>query len=184
MLENNQLKTSMLPLWVGELKDTPLGAISVAVSAQGLAHLAFIPADALISRLNPQVMPVNQAPPFLADALNQLGGYLSGKCRQFNLPIDWSGHSTFDQTVRRAAIAIPYGDTRSYGELAMEAGKASAARAVGGAMNRNPLPLIIPCHRVVDAQGRLTGYSATGGLATKAWLLELEGHTVVKNKLV
>lgn len=179
-----ELKAATLPVWVAGLDDTPLGALSVAASPKGLVRLAFMPAGDLASQLGAPVMTGNPAPQFLADALVQLGEYLSGKCRMFDIPVDWSWHSAFHQTIRRATIAIPYGEVRTYGELAWQAGKPSAARAVGGAMNRNPLPIIIPCHRVIDSQRRLTGYGAPGGLATKAWLLRLEGHTIVNDKLV
>ena len=177
-------EASTPPVWVAGLDDTPLGALSVAASENGLVRLAFMHAAALADQIAAQALPENRAPRHLAQALVQLGEYLSGTRQAFDVAVDWSGHSPFHRTIRRATLAIPFGEVRTYGELARQAGNPSAARAVGGAMNRNPLPIIIPCHRVIDSQGRLTGYGAPGGLATKAWLLRLEGHTIVNDKLV
>ena len=89
----------------------------------------------------------------------------------------------FQREVLQLTLEIPFGEVRTYGELARTLGKSAASRAVGGALARNPLPLLIPCHRVVAATGALTGYSAASGIATKAWLLELEGHKIVSQKL-
>jgi len=108
-------------------------------------------------------------------AVGQLEQYLSGRLRNFDLPIDWDGMTEFTAAARRAAIDIPYGQVRTYGQLAEGLGKRAAARAVGAAMASNPMPIVIPCHRVVGSDGSLHGYSALGGLQTKAWLLRLEG---------
>ena len=112
------------------------------------------------------------ATPLLAEAARQLEAYFTGRLRRFDLPLDPAG-SAFQRGVWAAMEAIPYGATRSYGEIASEL--ASAARAVGGACGRNPIPVIIPCHRVLAAGRRLGGYSGAGGLATKRALLALEG---------
>jgi methylated-DNA-[protein]-cysteine S-methyltransferase len=110
--------------------------------------------------------------PLLAEAARQLEAYFAGRLVRFDLPLDPAG-SDFQRRVWAAMEAIPFGATRSYGEIAAELG--SAARAVGGACGRNPIPVIIPCHRVLAAGRGLGGYSGAGGLDTKRALLALEG---------
>lgn len=107
----------------------------------------------------------------LAAARGQLAAYFDGRLRMFSLPLAPAG-SAFRRSVWTALSAIPYGETRTYGDLAAQLG--SAARAVGGACGRNPIPIVVPCHRVVGAGGRLTGYSGGEGTDTKRALLALE----------
>jgi methylated-DNA-[protein]-cysteine S-methyltransferase len=107
----------------------------------------------------------------LERAKDQLAQYFAGERRSFDLPLEPRG-TAFQQEVWRALRAIPFGATRSYAELAAALGRPSASRAVGGANGRNPLSIVVPCHRVVGADGSLTGYA--GGLARKEWLLEHE----------
>ena len=109
--------------------------------------------------------------------------YFTGKRKDFNLPLDWSGISSFQADVLHLTLGIPFGEIRTYGEIARALHKPAGSRAVGGALARNPLPILIPCHRVVAASGQLTGYSAANGITTKAWLLEMEGHKIVAQKL-
>jgi methylated-DNA-[protein]-cysteine S-methyltransferase len=116
-------------------------------------------------------------------ALEQIISYLAGKRREFDVMIDLSAVRVFQRQALEAARRIPFGKVVTYGELAGEMGNASASRAIGGAMGHNPIPILIPCHRVVAADGRLTGYSAADGIRTKQWLLELEGHRIVREKL-
>ena len=104
----------------------------------------------------------------------QLREYLEGERRHFDLPIDWRHMSDFQATVLRGALQIPAGEVLSYGELAQKIGNPKAARAVGRALGTNPMPIIIPCHRVLASDGSLTGY--IGGTAVKAHLLQLEGY--------
>jgi O-6-methylguanine DNA methyltransferase len=108
-----------------------------------------------------------------ARAEREIREYLAGRRRRFTVPLDLSGLSPFHRRVLRAALRIPYGRTVTYSDLARRVGRPAAARAVGQAMARNPVPLVIPCHRVVAAGGGLGGYS--GGLALKRRLLALEG---------
>jgi len=108
-------------------------------------------------------------------ASKQLECYFQGALQQFDLPIDLSGFTAFRQDVLFLTMKIPYGEVISYGTLAFQAGSPGAARAVGGAMAANPVPIIIPCHRVVAASGALTGYSGAGGILMKKILLNLEG---------
>lgn len=107
----------------------------------------------------------------LAAAARQLAEYFAGERRAFDLPLAPRG-TGFQQLVWRALLAIPYGETRSYGDLARAIGRPAAARAVGAANARNPLAIVVPCHRVIGASGQLTGYA--GGMPAKRWLLEHE----------
>jgi methylated-DNA-[protein]-cysteine S-methyltransferase len=116
-----------------------------------------------------------QAPthPLLKEAGAQLNAYWQGQRRSFDLPLDLSVGTAFQQAVWQALLAIPFGATTSYGALSAGLGKPAAVRAVGGAVGRNPLGIIVPCHRVIGASGSLTGYA--GGLDRKIALLQLEG---------
>lgn len=112
--------------------------------------------------------------PILRDAERQLTEYFKGERTAFELPLSLRG-TVFQQRVWQQLLRIPYGQTRSYGRLAVELGNGNASRAVGLANRKNPLSIIVPCHRVIGASGKLTGFA--GGLETKAKLLELEGAT-------
>ena len=112
----------------------------------------------------------------LAKSLAQMVEYLDGARRDFDLQIDWSVLTPFQQSVLQATFAIPYGQTRTYAQIAQQVGNPRAARAVGRAEATNPMPVVIPCHRVVGTDGKLHGYGAGDGLKTKAWLLEMEGR--------
>jgi methylated-DNA-[protein]-cysteine S-methyltransferase len=113
-------------------------------------------------------------------ATEQLGQFLEGERTSFDLPATTSGDA-FQERVWNLIAEIPYGETTSYGELARELGDVTLARAVGGAVGRNPLSIVVPCHRVVGKDGRLTGYA--GGLERKRFLLELEAPAVVRAEL-
>ena len=110
--------------------------------------------------------------------LAHLREYFAGKRRAFPLEIAWNTLPPFQRAVLQATAAIPYGETRTYGQIAAAIGKPGAARAVGRALASNPMPIVIPCHRVVSADGRLHGYSGPGGLETKARLLALESASL------
>lgn len=110
-------------------------------------------------------------PPLLAQAARELGEYFDGIRRTFTFPISLQG-TPFQKEVWRALRSIPYGETRTYGQIAAQIGRPKAVRAVGMANHRNPLPIVVPCHRVVGADGSLTGYA--GGLDIKTLLLRLE----------
>jgi methylated-DNA-[protein]-cysteine S-methyltransferase len=155
--------------------ESPIGQITIEKSKNGLARVDIKAGD--------QKSHIDTSDELLLSARLQVLEYLAGKRRAFDLPLDWSEMTVFQADVLRLTLAIEYGEVRAYGELANALGKPAASRAVGGALARNPLPLFIPCHRVVASSGALTGYSATGGIATKARLLELEGHRVVGQKL-
>jgi methylated-DNA-[protein]-cysteine S-methyltransferase len=110
----------------------------------------------------------------LAEAQRQLGEYFAGTRKAFSLPLDFAG-TEFQCAVWAALLTIPYGETRSYGDIARQIGKPAAVRAVGAANGRNPLSIVAPCHRVVGSTGKLTGFA--GGLGTKAFLLALEARS-------
>jgi methylated-DNA-[protein]-cysteine S-methyltransferase len=108
------------------------------------------------------------------ESLRQLTEYFLGKRRTFNVPLANDSLTPFAREVHQALLRVPYGSVVTYGELAAMAGSPRAARAVGGVMASNPFPLIVPCHRVVNADGRIGQYSAAHGTRTKAWLIDFE----------
>ena len=165
------------PLFTGQLKGTPLGNFWLAVSELGLAavHWADSQAD-LEAYLGKRFhRPSQMDEQKTSEAARQIKEYLAGKRREFTLPIDWLLLRPFQREVLTITFAIPYGETRTYGEIAHTIGKPHAARAVGRAQATNPMPLVIPCHRVIGADGKLHGYGAGNGLPTKEWLLKMEG---------
>lgn len=109
-----------------------------------------------------------------SSAIKQIEEFLASKRKHFDLKVDWSGMTPFQIAVRKAVMAVPYGKTASYGEIAAVVGKPQAPRAVGGVQATNPISFVIPCHRIVGSDGSLHGYGGFGGLKTKSWLLELE----------
>ncbi len=149
--------------------DSPLGEILLCADDHGLSRLV------LDAGAQPDPEERRRDDEALAEARDQLLAYLAGRRRSFSLPLA-PGGSDFQRQVWAALVRIPWGETRTYGELARRLGREGAARAVGSANGANPLPLLIPCHRVVAAGG-LGGYS--GGLALKRQLLELEGSLPV-----
>lgn len=163
-------------IWIGLAKDTPLGPIWTAASDQGLVGVRLggsrkgFTADISRHRKTAQFRSGGPA----AAALDQIYAYLAGELYAFTLTIDWAGCSSFKRQVLEATIAVPYGSTITYGELALQVGKPRAARAVGRAQATNPAPLVIPCHRVIGQDGSLRGYAGPDGIVTKSWLLELE----------
>ncbi|MGB9673839.1 MAG: methylated-DNA--[protein]-cysteine S-methyltransferase [Anaerolineales bacterium] len=156
---------------------TPLGKFLLVARSQGIVQVEFISADQEIDALLSAPVAYDQAEdtPWLAQANRELLEYFSGSRKQFTLPIDWSGIPPFQKKVLQATQKIPFGGTRTYTEIAQEVGQAQAVRAVGQAEARNPIPIIIPCHRVIGNDGKLHGYGAPGGIKTKAWLLHFEG---------
>jgi len=116
---------------------------------------------------------VDAPTPLLLQAATELGEYFSGSRTEFTVPVKLHG-TTFQQAIWSELKAIPFGTVRGYGELGRATGRASAGRAVGGAVGANPVPLLVPCHRVLASDSRITGYSAGDGIATKVWLLDHE----------
>lgn len=152
--------------------ETALGWLGVAYGPGGLRRLALPHAEpaTLAEELGAPETPV---PPAHADLAQRLQGYAAGRPQPWPDPLDPAGATPFRRAVWEAAMSIPWGEVRSYGWLAAALGCPGAARAVGTALGANPLPIIVPCHRVVGAQGTLVGYA--GGLEMKRRLLALEG---------
>ena len=155
---------------------TDLGEIALGATEQGLCRLSFGAADDAwrehLCMTWQQDIESGQAQ--LADAIGQLREYLSGERDAFDLGLDLSQGTIFQQAVWRTTMTIPYGQVYSYGQVAALMAKPRAARAVGNALGRNPVPVIVPCHRVVTADGSLGGFSI--GLPLKRALLRIEGH--------
>lgn len=156
--------------------DSPLGPLLLAATEQGLVRVAFecegfeTVLASLAAHLGPRIL---KAPQRLDRAARELDAYFRGVRQAFDLPLDFALSSGFRQQVQRFLPHITYGQTRSYKEVASLVGRPNAVRAVGTACATNPLPLVIPCHRVLRSDGSLGGY--LGGLASKATLLALEG---------
>ncbi|WP_030544655.1 methylated-DNA--[protein]-cysteine S-methyltransferase [Streptomyces albus] len=163
---------------------TPIGPLLLAATGRGLTHVVFH-ADETVSRRardrlaarfggTPAEGDEETGPPVLADAVRQLRAYFAGTRTAFDLELDWSLSSGFNlRVLRELATGVPYGTVVSYQDLADRVGEPGAARAVGMAMGSNPLPVVVPCHRVVERNGGIGGFG--GGLPTKRTLLELEG---------
>jgi len=158
---------------------TPLGALRLLARHERLVGVAIL-AGAAATQPGSTSMPAVSAGiacPVLRQAGRELAEYFAGQRRAFEVPLDLSGCPPFTRQILEELRKVPYGATLTYGELAARAGCPRAARAVGRAMAANPLPIVIPCHRVVAADGRLGGYSGGEGLPTKQWLLTFEqGH--------
>ena len=148
--------------------ESPVGELTLFASDRGLAAVLW-PNELRRIRLTP----VEEDPqhPLLLETERQLNAYFAGELREFTVPLDFSG-TDFQKKVWLALTAIPYGETRSYAEIAREIGHPGAVRAVGAANGRNPISIIAPCHRVIGSNGKLTGFA--GGLEAKAFLLAVE----------
>jgi methylated-DNA-[protein]-cysteine S-methyltransferase len=164
------------PVFISVVDPTPLGPIWVAVSERGLLAVEFVAGEAemrtvLQRRGYEEILHDQQA---CATVARQLREYLAGERSTFDLEVDWTVMTPFQEQALRATFAIPYGQINTYAQVARQIGKPRAARAVGRAEATNPMPLVIPCHRVVGSDGALHGYGGRGGLDTKAWLLRME----------
>ena len=156
--------------------DSPFGPLLAASTPRGLVRLAFPEesTDAVLERLASRVSPrVLHAPARFDTVARQLDEYFGGSRRAFDAELDWTLIGPFGRRVLSVAAAIPYGSVLSYQEVAGEAGSPRGSRAAGNALGSNPIPIVIPCHRVLRTGGNLGGYG--GGLERKRWLLELEG---------
>jgi methylated-DNA-[protein]-cysteine S-methyltransferase len=159
-----------------DLADTPIGTLLLARTDGGLCRIEFDPEperleDELARRFGTRLLRVHRP---LDAARRQLDEYFEGERQEFTLPVDLRPATDFTRRVLEELTRVPYGETTTYGSLAQRAGRPSAARAVGTVMNRNPVPIVLPCHRVVGSTGSLVGYG--GGLDRKRHLLELEGR--------
>ncbi len=156
--------------------DSPLGALYAAGTARGLVMLAYgdVPLDERLERLAREVSPrILEAPARLDPVRRQLDEYFAGRRREFELPVDWSPLRGYTREVLRRTAEIPYGEASSYAEIAYRAGSPRGWRAAGNALGSNPMPIVVPCHRVLASSGKIGGY--TGGVDRKRFLLGLEG---------
>ena len=158
---------------------SPIGRLFVAASDTGLVRVSFPQTErAVVESLRRSlgVVPVRSRER-TADIVHQLRAYFAGERRVFDMQLDLSGVSPFQRAVLMAAVSVPAGQVVSYGEIARRIGQPGGSRAVGQALGRNPIPIVIPCHRIIAAGGRIGGYG--GGLARKRRLLRLEGALAV-----
>jgi methylated-DNA-[protein]-cysteine S-methyltransferase len=144
--------------------DTPTGRVRAVSDGTAIVRITWIDPGTIVE-------------PAEGDAVSretaaQLEAYFAGRLTRFDVPLRFRGGSEFERAIWNAMLAIPWGQTRTYGDLAALTG--GVARAVGGACGRNPIPIVVPCHRVVGADGKLVGFSGAEGVATKQWLLDFE----------
>ncbi len=155
--------------------DSPVGTLLLALTPRGLVRVAYADGGEsdvlaeLATRVSPRVI---RAPRRLDEPRRELDQYFAGERREFELPLDWQLIRGFGRQVLAAAARVPYGSVSTYKQMATEAGSPRAARAAGNALGANPLPIVVPCHRILHSGGGLGGY--TGGLARKQLLLALE----------
>jgi methylated-DNA-[protein]-cysteine S-methyltransferase len=155
--------------------DSPIGPLLLMATRRGLIRIAFESENReqvlgeVAAQLSPRIL---EAPRRLDPVRRELDSYFNGGLREFDLELDWSLVGPFARRVLRRTSRIPYGAVASYGEVAHEIGAPGAARAVGNALGSNPIPVVVPCHRVVRTGGAMGGYG--GGLPRKRWLLDLE----------
>lgn len=159
-----------------------LGSLCAASTDQGLVYFSYGMSQAEYLENIAQILGIDHLEhvhfdpktSLAAVALEQVQEYLDGNRQQFAIPINWQLFTGFQTIVYQAVIAIPYGQTRTYSQIAAQVGRPKAARAVGSANAANPIPIIIPCHRLVGSDGSLRGYGGVGGIQTKRLLLDLE----------
>ena len=168
-------KASLLDVAYAEI-DSPIGELIVFVTPRGLLRVKYAdePIEGVLADVAERVSPrILRAPSRTDETRRQLEGYFGLRRRSFSLPIDWSLVHGFATGVLRQTARIPFGDVRTYGQVAAQVGSPRAARATGNALGSNPIPIVVPCHRVLHADGGLGGYS--GGFDRKRYLLALEG---------
>ena len=153
-----------------DVVDSPVGELRVAATDRGLCRISYFGEDFEDQLARPFGVRVLRSP--LDEVRRELSEYFDGARRSFDLPLDLRVAPFYEDVLRELA-RVPYGRTDTYGSLAAKVGRPRAARAVGTVMNRNPIPIVLPCHRIVGANGSLTGYA--GGLEVKRRLLQLEG---------
>lgn len=155
--------------------DSPIGTLLLMATPKGLVRIAFESENRddvlgeVAENLSPRIL---EAPRRLDPVRRELERYFEGNLRAFEVPLDWSLAGDFARRVLRRTAGIPYGSVASYGDVAMGVGTPHGARAVGNALGSNPIPVVVPCHRVIRTGGAIGGYG--GGLARKRWLLALE----------
>ena len=159
------------------VEDSPVGPLLLASTKRGLVELGFDgdkQLDLYLTRLSAKVSPrVLEAPARLDPVRRELDEYFSGKRQDFDVPLDWTLTHGFTQRILRATAKVPYGQVSTYRQMATKAGNAKAVRAAGNALGANPIPIVVPCHRILRTGGSLGGYG--GGPERKEFLLRLEG---------
>jgi methylated-DNA-[protein]-cysteine S-methyltransferase len=156
--------------------DSPLGTLTVAATPRGLLRVAYPSNDPdlvledLAARVSPRLI---EAPKFIDEVRRELDEYFDGRRERFDIPLDWTLTRGFNRKVLQATARVGYGALTTYAEVAARAGSPRAVRAAGNALGRNPIPIVVPCHRVLRTGGKLGGY--TGGIEKKEFLLSLEG---------
>ncbi|HEY1594121.1 MAG TPA: methylated-DNA--[protein]-cysteine S-methyltransferase [Thermoleophilaceae bacterium] len=159
------------------LEDSPVGPLFLAATKRGLVELGFEgrrELDWFVARLADKLSPrVLEAPARLDPVRRELDEYFEGRRLDFDVPLDWSLTKGFTQRVLRATAKVPYGEVSTYRQMASKAGNEKAVRAAGNALGANPIPIVVPCHRILRTGGSLGGYG--GGVPRKEFLLKLEG---------
>jgi methylated-DNA-[protein]-cysteine S-methyltransferase len=167
-------ESAMVYVW--KTMQSPVGVLKLVASDRGLAGILWENDRPNRVRLNAIIEDRNY--PVLLEAQGQLRDYFAGKLNTFSLTLDFGG-TEFQKKVWNALLTIPFGETRSYGQIAEQIGSPKAVRAVGAANGKNPISIIVPCHRVVGSTGKLTGFA--GGIEAKARLLGIESKSIQKN---
>ena len=168
-------------IYLGLLNNSPVGDLRVAVSTRGLVAVEWRAAqtqlDAYLARFCASVEANQKAvQPYAKEILE----YLKGRRRKFEFKIDWETLQPFQLKALKAVYAVPYGRVRTYAQIAAKIGRPNACRAVGRANATNPMPLVVPCHRIIGADGKLHGYGGGDGLPTKEWLLKMEQESLAR----
>lgn len=167
------MKSYTFPTYIGELNGTPVGDLRLIASDRGLVAVEWadfqLDFDSYLLHFDPNA---------IERYAEQLREYFERKRREFTFPIDWSIFRPFQKEVLQRVFSIPYGETRTYLEIALEINRPRAYRAVGRANATNPMPIVIPCHRLIGTDGKLHGYGGGEGLKTKEWLLRMEGAVI------
>ena len=154
--------------------DSPIGDLLLAATPLGLVRVSFFGHEETLADLAARISPrILESPAQLDDVRRQLDEYFDGRRQRFEIPIDWTLVGEWGRKILGACASIPFGEVRTYGEMAAAAGRPKASRAAGTALGHNPVPVVVPCHRVLRAGGAVGGY--TGGLHIKEHLLRLEG---------
>jgi methylated-DNA-[protein]-cysteine S-methyltransferase len=163
----------MKPDLARQTMKSPVGEIQLVAKSDALVAILWENEDP--KRVGLPVVPEDSGHPVLLETERQLTDYFAGTLRAFSVKLDFTG-TDFQKAVWLALLTIPYGETRSYREIATQIGNSKSVRAVGGAIGKNPISIIAPCHRVLGANGKLTGFA--GGLEAKAMLLEMESFAI------
>lgn len=172
-----------MELTFAQIEKTPFGPVSFVAGDNGLRGVVFQSLKELKQRMAyPGDAPSLMGFRILSRLLVEVNDYLVGSPKTFSVDIDWRVTGSFQQQVLMLTTEIPYGQVSTYGEIAKRIAKPGGARAVGAALGRNPMPIVIPCHRVIGSDGTLHGY--IGGEDIKSYLLSLEGHKIKDQKVI